>query len=63
MPYLSSKRPKNHVFVKRVNVSSSVEDVFEYHTREGALERLIPPWSFLRVLKNNNNIENGSITI
>ena len=63
MPYLSSKKPKNDVFVKRVNISSNVEDVFEYHTREGALERLIPPWSFLRVLKSNNDIENGSITI
>ena len=63
MPYLSSKKPKNDVFIKRVNISSNVEDVFEYHTREGALERLIPPWSFLRVLKSNNDIENGSITI
>jgi uncharacterized protein len=63
MPYLSSKKPKIDVFVKRVNVSSNIEDVFKYHTREGAIERLIPPWSFLRVLKSNNDIENGSIAI
>jgi len=60
---LSKKSKRNHVFVKRVELSSSVDDVFEYHTREGALERLIPPWSSLRVLKSNKDLKDTSIVI
>jgi len=60
---LSEKSKRNHVFVKRVELSSSVDDVFEYHTREGALERLIPPWSSLRVLKSNKDLHDTSIVI
>ncbi|MDQ2684208.1 MAG: hypothetical protein M3Y25_00025 [Thermoproteota archaeon] len=61
---MSSKKSKrNHVFVKRVEISSNIEDVYEYHTREWALERLIPPWSSLRVLKNNKDLKNTAIAI
>lgn len=63
MPVIHSEDSKaDYIFVKRAKISSTVEDVFEYHTREGALERLIPPWSLLRILKSNNDIKNGSIT-
>jgi uncharacterized protein (TIGR01777 family) len=54
---------RNHVFVKRVELSSNVEDVFEYHRREGALERLIPPWSSLRVIKKDIDLKDASIVI
>ena len=54
---------RNHVFVKRVELSSKVEDVFEYHRREGALERLIPPWSSLQVIKRDKDLKDASIVI
>ena len=50
-------------FVKRVELSSNVEDVFEYHEREGALERLIPPWSSLQVIKRDKDLKDASIVI
>ncbi|HSA74964.1 MAG TPA: TIGR01777 family oxidoreductase [Candidatus Nitrosocosmicus sp.] len=54
---------RNHVFIKRVEISSKVEDVFEYHRREGALERLIPPWSSLQVIKRDKDLKDASIVI
>ena len=60
---MSKKSIRNHVSVKRVELSSSIEDVFEYHTRGGASERLIPAWSSLRVLKSNKDLKNSTIAI
>jgi len=35
-------------------------DVFAWHTRPGALERLVPPWRTVRVLASSGRVENGS---
>ncbi|MDN5868756.1 MAG: TIGR01777 family oxidoreductase, partial [Candidatus Nitrosocosmicus sp.] len=59
----TNKSKLNCVFVKRTALLSNTEDVFEYHRREGALKRLIPPWSSIKVIKSDNDIKNGSVTI
>nr|MBA3750105.1 TIGR01777 family protein [Nitrosopumilus sp.] len=53
----------NNNFVKQIQLSTDATDVFDYHTREGALDRLMPPWSLLTLIKNNKDIKNGSVTI
>jgi uncharacterized protein (TIGR01777 family) len=64
MSYSFSKRSKSSfIFIKRVELSSNIETVFEYHTHEEAIERLIPPWSPLQVLKSNTGLKNGTIAI
>jgi len=37
------------VFRRTVAIAASPEDVFAWHSRPGALERLLPPWSGIRV--------------
>ena len=50
------------IFVKRTPVPASAEDVFDYHTREGALERLVPPWSILRATSHQGGIQDGAVS-
>ncbi len=59
----SKKSKSSFMFVKRVKLSSNIETVFEYHTHEEAINRLIPPWSPLQVLKSNTDLKNGTIAI
>lgn len=59
----SKKSKLNYVFVKQIKLSSNIENVFEYHTREGAIGRLVPPWSSLQVIKSNKDLKNGTIAI
>lgn len=47
-------------FVRRTHVEASAEDVFLWHTRPGAFERLVPPWSNVRVLNRTDGIGNGA---
>ena len=37
----------------------SREEVFRWHTRPGALERLTPPWEAVRVVRRTGGIEDG----
>jgi ligand-binding SRPBCC domain-containing protein len=37
------------IFIKSTKIPATNKDAFDYHAREGALERLVPPWSILRV--------------
>jgi uncharacterized protein len=37
----------------------SSNDVFSWHIREGAFERLNPPWQKFKVIERKGNIENG----
>jgi len=50
------------VFVKKMRIAAPVADIFKWHARPGALERLTPPWDSLRVLKRNGDIRDGDIT-
>lgn len=46
-------------FVKRSRIAVPAEDVFRWHARPGALERLTPPWTTLEVIERRGGIENG----
>jgi len=61
MQVLSKYEPKaRYVFTKSTKISATNQDTFDYHSREGALERLIPPWSFLTVRSHEGNIKDGA---
>lgn len=47
-------------FVRRTHVEASAEEVFRWHARPGAFERLVPPWTSLRILNRTEGIGNGS---
>lgn len=51
-----------NVFIKSTEIPGTNKDAFDYHSREGALERLVPPWSILRVISHAENIKDGAIS-
>lgn len=50
----------NAVFVRRTHVEAPSEEVFRWHERPGAMERLTPPWVRLKVLGRRGGLENGA---
>ena len=44
----------------RTRITAPAEDVFEWHARHGAFERLAPPWERVEVIKRSGGIENGN---
>ena len=51
----------NRLIVERTTrIESPVEDVWQWHTRPGAFERLTPPWENVRLLERTGGIENGA---
>lgn len=44
----------------RTTVDAPVEEVFAWHRRPGALERLLPPWETIRVVERSGTIEDGA---
>jgi len=51
---------KPMTFKKELRVKAPVEEVFEWHERTGALERLSPPWDPLEVITKGPGIEKGT---
>ena len=51
------------VFSKTSKIPASVQDVFQWHERTGALERLIPPWDPLEVVFKTPGIHRGAQTV
>lgn len=47
-------------FVYRSSMPVSPSDLFEWHTRPGALERLTPPWDAVKVLQRTGPLEEGT---
>jgi uncharacterized protein (TIGR01777 family) len=47
-------------FVYRSSMPVSAADLFEWHTRPGALERLTPPWDRVRILRRTGPLEEGT---
>jgi uncharacterized protein len=63
MQVLSRFEPKTrYIFIKSTEIPATNKETFEYHTREGALERLVPPWSILRVTSHEGDIKNGAMS-
>ena len=51
----------NRLIVERTTrVDSPVDEVWQWHIRPGAFERLTPPWERVRVLERSGGIENGA---
>ena len=51
----------NRLIVERTSrIDSPVDEVWQWHTRPGAFERLTPPWEKVRVLKRTGGLENGA---
>ena len=63
MKYSSENSNKTAFFNRRVEIPYDVHDVFNYHARYRAIDRMIPPWSFLKIIKRNNGLEDGAICI
>jgi uncharacterized protein (TIGR01777 family) len=47
-------------FVYRSAMPVPASDLFEWHARRGALERLTPPWERLRVVDGGGGVEDGN---
>jgi len=51
---------KTHIFQKRSIIPAPVDEVFAWHERPGALERLSPPWDAPRVIRHTGGIRPGT---
>ncbi|MBS1991197.1 MAG: TIGR01777 family oxidoreductase [Cyanobacteria bacterium SZAS LIN-3] len=51
---------KNQIFEARVHLHHSPERVFRWHERDGAFERLSPPWLDVDCVERSGGIRNGS---
>jgi uncharacterized protein (TIGR01777 family) len=48
------------IFVRRTRIDAPVDDVFRWHARPGAFERLTPPWARAEVVERSGGIEDGA---
>jgi len=48
------------VFVRRIRIAAPAGEVFGWHARPGALERLTPPWAPVDVVERSGGIEDGA---
>ena len=51
---------KRHTFVHRTRIAAPAEEVFDWHARPGAFERLTPPWASVTQLEHTGGIKNGA---
>ena len=51
---------KNTLFKKRCEIDAPVEDVFKWHARPGAIQRLSPPWDPLEIISRTGGINAGA---
>lgn len=51
--------PNTQHFVKRSRIEVSPREVYDWHLRPGAFERLTPPWEDVRVLERIGGVEDG----
>ncbi|WP_233148387.1 TIGR01777 family oxidoreductase [Rhodopirellula sp. MGV] len=50
-------------FVASTTLPVSAETAFAYHERQGALERLIPPWQSVEVVSSDKSLKPGSVVV
>jgi uncharacterized protein (TIGR01777 family) len=51
------------VFIRRSRVPAPAEEVFRWHARAGAFERLTPPWEAVEILERGDGIGDGARTV
>ncbi len=54
---------QKHIFTHRSRIAAPVTELFDWHSRPGALERLTPPWESAQVIQRAGGIETGSTAI
>ena len=47
------------VFFLRSLIPAAAEDVYRWHTRPGAFERLVPPWQHIELIERQGSIRDG----
>lgn len=50
-------------FRVQVTIGAPAATVFGWHARDGAFERLVPPWEKLRIVERHGGIGNGARTV
>lgn len=55
--------PTNETFRKRSSFPHPAAEVFAWHAREGALERLTPPWSGVTVVSRSGSVRDEGSTV
>ena len=50
-------------FEKRSEIPASAAEVFAWHARPGALQRLLPPWENAHIMESARGIEEGARTV
>jgi len=61
LPYYHAKvAMKREVFVARSRFHATPEQVFDWHERPGAFERLSPPWVDVKCVERSGGIHDGS---
>jgi hypothetical protein len=50
-------------FLVRTDIAAPAREVFAWHARPGAFERLVPPWESVRVIARQGGIEEGATTV
>lgn len=50
-------------FIKQLLINAPAEDVFQWHTRPGALERLSPPWDPIEVIEQHGGINKDATVL
>lgn len=48
------------LFIKQTKIPASVQTLYDWHMREGAFERLTPPWEHVKMMCGDPKIENGA---
>lgn len=48
------------LFVRRSSVPAAADEVFRWHARPGAFQRLTPPWERVQVIEQSGGIEDGA---
>ncbi|MGE3314278.1 MAG: TIGR01777 family oxidoreductase, partial [Planctomycetaceae bacterium] len=51
------------VFIHRSQISAPAQAVFDWHARDGAFERLTPPWQPVRLVSRTGGIDGGTVVI
>lgn len=52
-----------HSFELAIELPVSAEAAYEWHTRPGAFERLLPPWESAHIVERRGGFESGSVVL
>jgi uncharacterized protein (TIGR01777 family) len=55
--------PTTHIAERSTVVTHSADDVYAWHARPGALERLTPPWERIEIVERASGLEDGARTV